>query len=179
MIGQRDVVLMAGLLVKGDYGVHKIYESIEIAAPIEAVFEFVADFKNALRWMYGFNHFEPLTKQSKGKGARVKAAGKLSGIPVTTELEITEFKPNQKLVSASTSGLKSVSAWLFEPTEKGTRVSFVGYYEPPHGALGGILSNVWLRRELAEHTWKSLKTLKRTMEAAYGGAGATWEKRAG
>lgn len=145
----------------------KVVESTEIRAPVDAVFEFVADFKNALKWMHGFHKFEPLTNTSRGQGAKVKAAGRLSGIPVTTVLEITEFVPNEKLVSVSNSGLKSVSAWLFEPTEQGTRVSFVGYYEPPCGALGSIASTVWLHRQLAEHAWKSLKNLKRNLEAIH------------
>ncbi|MGQ9674134.1 MAG: SRPBCC family protein [Chloroflexota bacterium] len=143
----------------------KIRESIEIAAPVESVFEFVADFRNSLRWMHGFDRFEALTNRTRGHGARARVTGRLGGIPLTTELEIVEFVPNRRLVSASSSGVKSISAWLFEPTEQGTRVSFVAEYEIPRGAIGHILNRLWLRRELADHTWRSLKNLKRVMEA--------------
>lgn len=144
----------------------KIRESIEIAAPVESVFEFVADFRNSLRWMEGFYRFEALTEKTRGRGARARVAGSLGGVPVTTELDIVEFVPNRRLVSTSASGVKSISAWLFEPTERGTRVSFVAEYEVPRGAFGHILSRLWLRRELSNHTWKSLRNLKRIVEAA-------------
>lgn len=144
----------------------RIHESIEIAAPIETVFEFVADFRNALKWMHGFHKFEAISKETVGQGARVQAAGKLRGFPITTELEIVEFVPNRKIVSLSRSVVKSTSAWLFEPTERGTIVSFVAQYEPPRGLVGSF-ANMALRKELADHTWKSLVKLKRIVEALH------------
>lgn len=145
----------------------RIRESIEVGAPVETVFEFVADFRNALQWMHGFHRFEPLTKQTSGKGAKVRAAGRLGGFPVATELEIVEFVPNRRLVSVSDSGLRSNSAWLFEPIAQGTRVSFVASYEVPRGIIGRVLSTVWLHRQLVDYTWKSLRNLKRIMEAPH------------
>lgn len=145
----------------------RIHETIEIEAPVESVFEFVADFRNALQWMHGFHEFKPLTRQSSGKGAKVRAAGRLTGVPVVTELEIVEFIPNRRLVSVSNSGLRSTSTWLFEPIARGTRVSFVADYEIPRGVIGRVLGTVWLHKQLIGHTWKSLRNLKRTMEAAH------------
>ena len=144
----------------------KIVESIEIQAPVELVFDFVADVGNALEWMHGFHKFEPLTEVTRGKGARVRAAGRIGGISISTELEITDFVCNKKLVSVSNSEIKSVSAWLFEPTEKGTRVTFVGHYELPRGSFSRLVGNLWLQHQLAEHAWKSLKNLKRRLESA-------------
>jgi uncharacterized protein YndB with AHSA1/START domain len=144
---------------------HEVRQSIEIAAPVTTVFDFVADFRNALEWMYGFNRFEPITAVSTGQGARVKASGRIAGMPMTTELEITQFIPNHKLVSVSRSGFKSLSAWVFEPVDLGTKITFIGYYELPLGRLGAFVSVPWLNDLLVEHTWKSLKRLKQIMEA--------------
>lgn len=147
----------------------KVHEAIEIEAPIEVVFDFVADFKNALLWMHGFTRFEAIGETTRGVGAKVRAIGTLRGFPVTTLLEITEFVANTRLVSVSNSGLRSVSAWSFATTCKGTRVSFEGQYEPPAGPIGGLMSAVWLSRELSDHTWRSLKNLKRLLEAKSNG----------
>ena len=145
---------------------HEIKESIDIAAPVETVFDFVADFRNALRWMHGFNRFEPITSQTRGTGAKVRASGRIGGVPISTELEITQYLPNRKIVSVSNHGLKSLSAWLFEPKGTGTKVSFIGYYDLPRGPLGALMSWGFINDLLLEHTWKSLKNLKKVMESA-------------
>lgn len=52
---------------------------------------------------------------------------------VTTELEITDFTPPYRLVSRSTEGIRSRTTWDLQPTEDGTRVSFIGEYRLPFG----------------------------------------------
>ncbi len=142
----------------------RIHESIEIEVPVETSFDFVADFNNALKWMHGFNAFQLLTEISFGVGAKVRASGKIRGIPVSTELEIIDFLRPEKLISKSTGIVNSTSAWLFDPTKKGCRVTFWGDYEMPKSALQDIISVLWLNRELADYAWKSLKNLKYVLE---------------
>lgn len=140
--------------------------SIEIAAPVEVVFEYVADFRNALRWMHNFSRFEPEPgTPPRGLGARVQATGTAFGIPVSTRLEVVEYVPNQRLASRTTGRVTSASTWTFEPLPGGTRVTFTGSYELP-AILARMIGSGEIERELGQSTEQSLRNLKRNLESA-------------
>jgi hypothetical protein len=80
-------------------GVAHVEKSIEIQAPVAEVFAYVADYRHALDWMAGFTEFTPLTDQSAGLGARVRASGRLIGFTISTDLEIVEFVENKHFTS--------------------------------------------------------------------------------
>src|SRR3972149_9535830 len=103
----------------------------DITAPVEEVFEFVADHRNALYYMDHFQSFRPVTPHSYGLGAEVWAGGRLRGIPISTRLRVVAFEKNRRLVSVSTHGIRSASAWSFEPCSGGTRVTFTAEYAWP------------------------------------------------
>jgi hypothetical protein len=75
-------------------------------------------------------------------------------MPVETFLDIVEYDPPRRLVSESTQGVRSRTAWILGEYEGGTRVSFVGDYTLPFGlrflgdrALGqmvGDQTRVWI-----------------------------------
>jgi uncharacterized membrane protein len=142
----------------------KVALGIEIAAPLEQVFDYVADSSNALNWMHNFTRFEPIGQRTSGLGARALAEGRILGSPFRTELEITEFIKNRRLTSRSNGGVRSISHWLFEPTLSGTEVCFVAAYHFPGVLLvAGPLRHL-VERELELNTERSLRNLKRIME---------------
>jgi uncharacterized protein YndB with AHSA1/START domain len=141
--------------------VPQIEESIIIEAPVERVFAYVADYRHALEWMHNFTRFEPVGEPTYGRGARVRAAGTVMGLPVEVTLEIVDFEPNRRLVSWSTGMVESRSAWLFEPLDGRTRVTFRGEYRLPvllRPVEGRLMA------ELAENARRSLANLKRILE---------------
>src|SRR5438876_8211747 len=109
----------------------RVERSAAIAVEPAVAFDFVADPRNALRWMHGFTRFEPEDPGHVGVGTRVKAGGTVMGIPITTTLEVVELERPRRLVSRTSGRLKSLSTWLFAPEGAGTRVSFVGEYDVP------------------------------------------------
>ncbi len=142
-----------------------IRKSIEIGAPIAEVFGYVADPANALSWMVGFDEFVPVGSPTAGKGARVRASGRVLGIRVTSYLEIVEFVENDRIVSVTTEGpVRSVSVWAFAPSPGGTLVTFRGEYRV-HGLPVPALGDHLLAHEVASHTTLSLRHLKRVLEA--------------
>lgn len=135
-----------------------------IAVDPVVAFDYVADYRNALRWMHGFTRFEPVDTSHMGVGARVNARGTALGIPVDTTLEVTGFDRPRELVSRTTGRLKSVSTWAFEPVAGGTRVSFVGEYDLPTGLLK-MIGGPLMQHELEKNAEMSLANLKRVLEA--------------
>lgn len=140
-----------------------VKKSIIINVPVEQVFDYVADHRNALTYMHSFTRFRPVTEKTRGLGAKVKAVGHFWGLHVTTDMEIVEFVKNKRLVSETSSGIDSVATWLFDPTPEGTKVTFIADYEPPPLAVGRIFKHL-VRREVERNAAYTLLNLKRVLE---------------
>lgn len=147
----------------------KVTLQVDIAAPVEEVFEFVADYRNALDYMAHFQSFRPVTRHTYGLGAEVLAAGRLHGVPIATRLRVVEFEKNRRLVSVSNHGLRSTSAWSFEPYGGGTRVTFVADYALPRVPLAGKLLGGLLDEEIRAGTRRTLEKLKLVLERRQNG----------
>src|SRR5690349_18861099 len=107
----------------------RIIKAIDIAAPVEMVFDFVSNASNGLKYMANFTKFEPIGPPERGFGARVQASGDLLGIHYETQLEIVKYEPGKISVSRSTQGIKSQSSWKFRALpEGGTEVTFISDY---------------------------------------------------
>lgn len=151
----------------------KIAMQVDIAAPVDLVFDFVADYRNALYYMHQFQSFEPVTAQTFGLGARVKASGRLRGIPVSTELEVVVFEKDRRLVSVSQRGLRSVSKWSFEPQGSATRVTFSAEFAVPRLPLAGAVVEKLLEEEIRTGARRTLENLKRILEDRQNGSSAS------
>jgi uncharacterized protein YndB with AHSA1/START domain len=144
----------------------RVERSIEILAPIERVFAYVADYRTALRWMHNFTRFEPLPgTPTVGLGAQVAVTGAAFGFPVSTTLEIIEFAPSERLVSRSTGRVRAVSEWSFAPTDQGTRVTFHSSYDLPD-IVERLVGREEIQKELLTGADQSLANLKRNIEDA-------------
>jgi carbon monoxide dehydrogenase subunit G len=139
-----------------------VEESTFIAAPIEKIFDLIADHRQALTWLEGFDRFEHCGGPERGKGARVRAAGRFLGIPVETLLEVVQYDPPCLLQSESTKGIRSRTAWRLAEVTGGTRVSFEGDYTLPIGLR--LLGDQALGTIVSDQTRKSLANLKRLTE---------------
>jgi uncharacterized membrane protein len=143
--------------------VPRVRKSIEINAPLEDVFAYVADYRNAKDFLEGFTEFQAVTGQFSGLGARARASGKFWGVPVSTVLEISEFEENQCLVSRSVAGIRSSSAWGFQTTKKGVKVTFTAEYSVPGLMIGHLMERL-IEKDVEANTRQSLINLKRIME---------------
>jgi uncharacterized membrane protein len=137
--------------------------SILIDAPVEAVFRFVADPRNTIRYQQEFSSFEPIGAPRYGLGMTVDARGKFKGIPVRARLQIVEFVPNERIVSRSIAFLKSRAEWHFVEDQGRTLVRFVAQYDWPIPLPGRAMS--WmLGGEIEAMTEDSLRRLKLLVE---------------
>ena len=143
----------------------EIVKAIDINAPVEKVFNYVADAHNALTYMPNFSRFQPVGQPESGLGAKVEAAGEMMGIHFNTVLEIIEFEDNRKLVSRSTQGIKSLSRWQFKPLPNGgTEVTFVSDYSLPGSMLGRLFDKLIMEKEVEKNTVQTLVNLKKVLE---------------
>lgn len=143
----------------------EIIKCIDIDAPVEVVFDYVANPRNALNFMPNFTKFQPCGLPERGLGAKVEAAGSFLGMNFKTELEIVEFEQNKKLVSRSTQGVKSTSVWQFKPRpEGGTEVTFVSDYTLPGSKLGWLLDKMLMEKDVEKNTVQTLVNLKKVLE---------------
>jgi carbon monoxide dehydrogenase subunit G len=136
-----------------------VRESAVVPAGIDRVFDLIADSRIARTWLEGFDSFEHAGGPERGKGAQVRARGQFLGMPVETILEIVEYVPPHRLVSESTSPVRSRTAWELGPADNGTTVTFVGDYQLPL-ALRMVGDRV-LEQVVADQTRRSLENLKR------------------
>jgi uncharacterized membrane protein len=143
----------------------EIVKSIDIAAPVEVVFNYVANPHNALTYMPNFTKFQPAGQPEQGLGARVNAAGNFLGMHFETQLEIVEFDPNKKLVSRSNQGIKSQSIWQFRALPNGsTEVTFVSDYTLPGRMLGWMFDKLLMEKDVEKITVQTLVNLKKVIE---------------
>ncbi len=143
----------------------EIVKCIDIDAPVEAIFEYVANPHNALTYMPNFTRFAPVGEPERGLGAKVEAAGQFLGMNFKTQLEIVEFEENKKLVSRSTQGVKSVSVWQFKPLPTGgTEVTFISDYSLPGKMLGWMLDKMLMEKDVEKNTVQTLVNLKKVLE---------------
>lgn len=98
--------------------------TITINRPVEEVFNFLADGRNAMHWRSGVLDVDLVS--GPGLGARysqgVRGPG---GRRIDADYEITEFEPNHRIGFRATAGpVRPVGSFTFESMGTGTIVTF-------------------------------------------------------
>ncbi len=148
-------------------GTFRVSKSIKVNAPIERAFAYIADWRNATKVQTSFSSFQPLNAAELALGTVVAVKGKFHGLPLNVKMKITEFIPPQRMVGHVSGTLKSINAWLFEPTTDGrTKVTFVNEYDVPAPLVALLGQNSFIDREIAAMTEDSLRRLKQQLEGS-------------
>lgn len=114
--------------------------TINIAAPVEQVYEFLSHYENYPQFMS--NVLE--VRESGPTRSHWKVSGP-AGAPVEWEAEVTRREPNRELAWQSVPGSTVDHAGVFrvEPSDGGTRVDVQLSYHPPAGAAGHGLAKLF------------------------------------
>jgi hypothetical protein len=145
----------------------RIRGQIEIARPVEEVFDFVADETNEPRYNHDMVRCEKVTPGPIGVGTSYEAELKSTGaVPMT--VEVTGFERPRRLESrAQIKGTMDIrGAVTFEAIPEGTLMSWAWEVEP-HGCmrlLGPFVARMGRRNE--ERIWAGLKNLLETRHDA-------------
>ena len=96
---------------------------VVISRPLEKVFAFVADQRNAPQWQDGLVEVRLLTDGQVGVGTKHAIVRLFMGQRMEISNEYTEYKLNQKVAFKSTSGpIPFNAAYLTEPVAEGTHL---------------------------------------------------------
>lgn len=126
----------------------KIEKSIFINAPVEKVFNFMAEPHNLLEiWpsLVEINNVKPLPNG----GFCFDWAYKMAGLRFEGQVEWTEFVKDQRIVYQNESGIPGMLVWTYRTEGIGTRVRICVDYSVPGAALGRLTEPVI--QEMNEH----------------------------
>jgi len=146
----------------------RIEKSIVIEAPVEKVFDFLTDVDNFVKTQHPETEMTVLSRD-KGPdrvGSKGKVRAKIGGHVLEVEVETTELVKNKRRVMRQKSGAlkKMETTDLFEPTEKGTKLTTIMEYELPYSLLGKIVDKLKVRKDIEKSMDYSAKKMKELLE---------------
>jgi len=101
----------------------KIESTAVINRPVEEVFAVLSNLENSLKWDSGILEVKRTSQGPIGVGTTWQAVRKGLGQRIETEVEVTEYEPNQKCTQKGKSPFPVQVLWLFDSVEGGTRVN--------------------------------------------------------
>lgn len=110
-------------------------------APRGKVFDYLADSRNIQQWFYGVQKVEPLSELIRGLGSTYAITLNV-GMPITAQIECTEFVENELIVVRTFGGPKASSRWTFADDDDGTRVRGEFDYTLPGGVAGAAMGRL-------------------------------------
>ena len=139
--------------------------SIEIAAPPQAVWDFVSDPSKALHYMAGITRWEVVSDKPQGLGARYRILLRVRSAEVGGLVEVVEWDENCDLAWNSVTGVDQRSRWrLRERPGERTRVEFRFQYGVAGSGILGWLAEQVAAPQVRGHLRRSLTQLKRQVE---------------
>lgn len=120
-----------------------IHHIVVAAAPVEATFDYVDDYRNVPHWLHGITRFDPAGDQDQGLGAIYHADMRIGPKIIGSVVEITAWERNHLLELTSIEGFSTRSRWQFEALgENETRLTIDFRYTVPGGIAGRILGKI-------------------------------------
>ena len=141
----RSVGAQIGMSGNGNaHGLVDVQKSLFVAAPLERVFNFLANYQNFPHFMHNVREVRALDPVR----SHWRVAGPM-GIDVTWEADIVDYAPGEVIAWKSVPGATVDNAGVMRFFEQerhgqpGTRVDIKLTYSPPAGALGHIVARLF------------------------------------
>jgi uncharacterized protein YndB with AHSA1/START domain len=139
-----------------------INNSINISAPVEKVFAYLADPLSGPEWFVGMSEVTDVTGSGVGQHYHWKYS--MIGIPLHGETTVAEQVPNERLVIDSKGGVTSKFTYTFAPHEGGTKLDLEIDYTIPIPVLGKLAEQLVLKRNQRDMD-VSMENIRDNMEA--------------
>lgn len=141
---------------------------VEIKAPLEKVFAFIADQTNFEKTAPEGTEtrIEKISGGPVGSGTITRFSGVIGGRKVEAEGEIVKFEENHKFEFRQIKGglKKWEGSYEFDATEKGTRVTVTVDYELPYSVLGKIMDWLKVGKEIEGYYRANIEKAKEILE---------------
>jgi uncharacterized membrane protein len=144
----------------------KLEYTIEVKAPLEKVFNFIADGTNSPKWHPTIRSVERISEGPLQVGSRLRVEAVLSGRRNVWDQEVVEFTPNRSFRDRLIAGsLRKFEDWAnFEKTETGTQWTFGLDYELSGTIFYRILDILVVRRRIRQYHLEAMKRAKEILE---------------
>jgi len=144
----------------------KFEYTIEIKAPLEKAFNFIADGTNVPQYDRSIRKAERLGGGPVQLGSKLRVEAVFGPRRYVCDLECTEFTPNKSFRDRQIVGpFKKYEDWAeFQKTETGTKWTFGLEYELP-GAMLGKVRDVLGRRRARQHQVEAMRRAKEILES--------------
>jgi uncharacterized membrane protein len=147
----------------------RVAAQIDIAAPPEAVWEFVVDPERYLHFMHGITRWEAASEAPMGLGGRYRLLMRVGSAEVGGTVEVTEFNKPRDMAWTSVTGVDQRGRWRLRTRGSSehsprTHVEFRLSYGVAGAGLLGWLSERFSAPTVSGNLRRSLQQLKRAVE---------------
>jgi len=142
----------------------KTETAIDIAAPVEVVYEYLADFSRHPEWSTGVEELVPVGQGPVAVGQELKATEKIPA-RFTSYTRVTALEPERRIAWESGDGRNMKVKWAFELTSQNGRTHLVQRADvEPTSLIGKILLAVLRKRQIPGENAQSLAQIKANLE---------------
>lgn len=136
-----------------------------IAAPPEAVFDFIDEWQNAMRYLKRVDRWVLVDKEGgTGVGAVFDIGVQAGPTHLDGRLQVTEHERPRLIAFRSMDGPRVEGSWTLTPDGDGTNVVLHASYALPGGIIGRVVGS-FVGRNAQHDLDASLAELKRLVEA--------------
>jgi uncharacterized membrane protein len=148
----------------------RLQDCIEIAAPRQEVWDFLADAENHRLFMAGLTRWDIKKGKHLKKGSRIDMRMTVGSAQVGSLIEVVECDAPADMAWTSVTGIDQRGRWrLRECGADRTKVELRLAYQAPGGLLGWVVDQIG-SRDVRRNLHKSLQSLKEQVEADAGRA---------
>jgi uncharacterized membrane protein len=144
----------------------RIDNAIDIKAPVDKVFAYVADVTSHPEWVKWTKQAEVTSLDRKGVGATTFEIMQVGPKKEQIETLVTEYKDGQFFTRRNTRGMEMTSRVSVVPFGEGTKVAMSVDYTPPMGGMGKLMDLIFMERLFDQLMKDSLTNLKERLETA-------------
>jgi uncharacterized membrane protein len=143
----------------------RVIDNIVVAAPMEKVFEIVADPARALDFMSGITRWELAGDQPQGCGARYRMLLRVGSAEMGGLIEVVEFDAPRELAWTSVTGVDQRGRFRLRAAGPDrTRVELRLAYGVAGGGPAAWIAERIAARTVSRHLRNTLRALKRLVE---------------
>jgi len=142
-----------------------VEQSIDIHAPVEAVFGMIAHQpERQAEWWPPIELQERVSPPPTNVGSVSRYVYNMMGVKINGEHEVIEISENQYLHVKTISGIDSAFEFIFQPTNNGTNLTIRVDYKLPGSVLGQLLNKLVIEKKNEDDLRQGLANLKAIVE---------------